>query len=50
MRCGRAKNQHRASTLECPKGRRTPTGYVRFSAERFLEADQVSPVDDSSSG
>jgi hypothetical protein len=36
-RCGRGKNQHRASTLECPKGKRTPSGYSRFSHERFLE-------------
>jgi len=37
MHCGHAKNQHRAVTLECPKGKRSPTGYLRFSAERFLE-------------
>ena len=39
-RCGRAKNHHRASTLECPEGKRTRSGYLRFSDERFLEASR----------
>ena len=38
VHCGRAKNQHRARTLECPEGPRTPTGYLRFAVERFVEA------------
>jgi hypothetical protein len=33
--CGRAKNQHRAGTLECPRGKRTPSGYMQFGSERF---------------
>lgn len=36
--CGRAKNQHKASTLECPQGKRTPVGYASYSTERFAEA------------
>jgi hypothetical protein len=36
--CGRAKNQHRAVTLECPKGKRTPRGYLGFATKRFAEA------------
>jgi hypothetical protein len=36
--CGRAKNQHRAVSLECPAGKRTPIGYVEFGSQRFREA------------
>jgi hypothetical protein len=42
VRCGRSKNQHRAFTLECPKGKRTPRGYTAFATERF-QAHQPSP-------
>ena len=35
VRCGKAKNQHRAFTLECPKGKRTPIGYRRHGPETF---------------
>ncbi len=38
VRCGRAKNQHRAFTSECPQGRRTPTGYRSFSLQKLLVA------------
>ena len=50
--CGRAKNQHRAVSLECPKGRRTPIGYVEFGPQRFTaqpdparSPSQVSQLD-----
>ena len=35
QRCGRAKNQHRAFSLECPIGKRTLRGYTKFSPDRF---------------
>jgi hypothetical protein len=38
--CGRAKNQHRARTLECPEGKRTPTGYSSYKTDRFKEAEE----------
>jgi hypothetical protein len=36
--CSRAKNQHRAVSLECPTGKRTPIGYVEFGPRCFREA------------
>jgi len=39
-RCGRAKNQHRAGTLECPIGTRAPIGYLGFASQRFLAPDE----------
>lgn len=45
--CGRAKNQHRAGSLECPKGKRTATGYAEFGAVRFERTDS-RPVQHSS--
>lgn len=45
--CGRAKNQHRAGSLECPKGKRTATGYAEFGAVRFERTDS-RPVQRSS--
>jgi hypothetical protein len=36
-RCGRSKNQHRAGTLECPKGKRGPSGYEKHGPEKFEE-------------
>jgi hypothetical protein len=33
--CGKAKNQHRAGTLKCPKGKRTSIGYVSFGPRTF---------------
>jgi hypothetical protein len=41
LRCGRAKNHHRAFTLECPKGKRTSRGYTEFAAERFMGPDEI---------
>jgi hypothetical protein len=35
LRCGKAKNVHRASTLDCPRGKRTPVGYAAFGPEQF---------------
>jgi hypothetical protein len=35
-RCGKAKNQHRAFSLDCPNGRRTPTGYMSFGPGNFV--------------
>jgi hypothetical protein len=39
-RCGRAKNQHRAFSLECPIGKRAVTGYQSFSLEKFVGCDR----------
>lgn len=33
--CKKEKGNHRAETLECPKGLRTRVGYTRFGPERF---------------
>jgi hypothetical protein len=41
-RCGKAKNQHRAETLQCPQGKRTPTGYRKFGPEKFAAALSAS--------
>ena len=41
LRCGRAKNQHRAFSLECPKGKRTRSGYTEFAAARFMGPDEI---------
>ena len=35
LHCGKAKNQHRAFSGECPVGKRTPTGYAAYAAQRF---------------
>ena len=35
--CGKAKNQHRAFSLDCPNGRRTPTGYSSFGPDTFVD-------------
>ena len=35
LHCGKAKNQHRAVSAECPIGKRTPTGYAAYAAQRF---------------
>jgi hypothetical protein len=45
--CGKAKNQHRAFTLECPAGKRSPSGYLRFSVQRFLEMRGGQPTESS---
>jgi hypothetical protein len=44
LRCGRGKNQHRAVSLQCPQGKRTPIGYTQFSVERFLGASEETAV------
>jgi len=38
--CGKAKNVHRAFTLDCPTGKRTPTGYTTFGPQCFTLADE----------
>jgi hypothetical protein len=38
VHCGKAKNMHRAFTLDCPKGKRTPIGYSAFGPEQFTPA------------
>jgi hypothetical protein len=38
VHCGKAKNMHRAFTLDCPKGKRTKIGYSTFGPERFTPA------------
>jgi hypothetical protein len=35
IHCGKAKNMHRAFTLDCPKGKRTPIGYSSFGPETY---------------
>ena len=41
--CGKAKNVHRAFTLDCPTGKRTPTGYTTFGPQCFTPAEEPSP-------
>lgn len=38
VHCGKAKNMHRAFTLDCPTGKRTPTGYTTFGPHQFTPA------------
>lgn len=42
LHCGKAKNQHRAFTAECPIGKRTPTGYAGYGSQRFANAGAPS--------
>ena len=45
VRCGKAKNQHRAVSLLCPKGKRTAVGYPSFGPERFVQVhSEPAPV------
>ena len=37
--CGKAKNMHRAFTLDCPTGKRTRTGYTTFGPHQFTPED-----------
>lgn len=37
------KGQHRAETLDCPKGMRTRIGYKSFGPERFVPKPGWSP-------
>ena len=39
VHCGRAKNMHRAFTLDCPNGKRTRIGYSTFGPETYAPAD-----------
>jgi len=41
IHCGKAKNMHRAFTLDCPKGKRTPIGYATFGPEQFTPEEQT---------
>jgi hypothetical protein len=52
VHCGRAKNMHRAYTLDCPNGKRTPIGYSSFGPQQFTPAaghdtagDDASPAE-----
>ncbi len=38
IHCGKAKNMHRAFTLDCPKGKRTRIGYSTFGPETYEPA------------
>ncbi len=40
--CNHTKNHHRAFTLECPRGKRTLTGYTAFGPERFEQCEVVA--------
>ncbi len=44
VHCGKAKNMHRAFTLDCPKGERTRIGYSTFGPEQFKPEDS-GPVE-----
>jgi hypothetical protein len=39
VHCGKAKNMHRAFTLDCPNGKRTPIGYKTFGPQQFTPED-----------
>ena len=51
VHCGKAKNMHRAVTLDCPGGKRTPTGYRRFGPHTFTphrdDRSRVQPAEDT---
>ena len=38
MHCGKAKNMHRAFSLDCPTGKRTRIGYTTFGPGTFTPA------------
>ena len=42
IHCGKAKNMHRASTMDCPNGKRTRTGYTTFGPTQFTSANRES--------
>ena len=50
IHCGKAKNMHRAFTLDCPTGKRTRTGYTTFGPEQFTPAEETPAGDETSSG
>jgi hypothetical protein len=39
--CGKAKNMHRAFTLDCPTGKRTRIGYTTFGPQQFTPAEET---------
>jgi hypothetical protein len=39
--CGKAKNMHRAFTLDCPTGKRTRTGYTTFGPHQFTPEEET---------
>ena len=43
--CGKAKNMHRAFTLDCPTGKRTRTGYTTFGPHQFTPEEEESPAE-----
>ncbi len=45
VHCGKAKNMHRAFTLDCPKGKRTRIGYATFGPEQFTPKASDGAVD-----
>jgi hypothetical protein len=52
MHCGKTKHHHRASTQDCPLGKRTRTGYAKFALTCFAEPArggvEEKPSDDGS--
>ena len=43
IHCGKAKNMHRAVTLDCPQGKRTPRGYATFGPETYEPEQGAKP-------
>ena len=53
--CGKAKNMHRAFSLDCPTGKRTRIGYTTFGPHQFtpeeeMPAEADAAADETSSG
>jgi hypothetical protein len=48
--CGRAKNMHRAGTLDCPRGKRTPIGYSTFGPTCFTPQRSVEKAKKEDAG
>lgn len=45
MHCGKPRDQHHATTWECPAGRRTRIGYTSFGPTKFTVVPSPSRVD-----
>lgn len=37
INCGKAKNQHQGGTFRCPEGKRTDTGYMKYSNNTYTD-------------
>jgi len=46
IHCGKAKNMHRAITLDCPNGKRTRIGYTTFGPDQFEPDAEAPPSED----